>query len=80
MCVKSSAIVDCLLDRLGIHSDEISQLREAATTLLALTMVVVSSSVLELPFLRADTADWESILKETDSPLTLCGHRRRVAS
>ena len=68
LCVKPSAIEDCLLDLLGIHSDEISQLREAATTLLALIIVVLSSSDGEHPSLRADTADKESIMNETDSP------------
>ena len=48
----------------------------AATTRLAPTMVVLSSSEMDLPLLSADAADWESCLKVAGSPLNLPGCRR----
>lgn len=57
-----------------------SQWRYAATTLLAPTMVDVSSSEMDLPLLSTDTAAWESCLKVACSLTNLPGCRRRVSS
>ena len=72
--VRSSAIIDPHFDLLGIHSEAILQPRRAANNLAALLIVVASSSEVDLPFTRADTAAMGSILKTTDVLTNLGGH------
>lgn len=74
LCVRSSAMTDCLSDLLGTQTDDMIQPRAAATVLVALITVVARSSESDLPFLSAATAAVESKLKDTNWPMNLCGH------